>query len=594
MLRPMGALGLCCLLLTGCVDPAKRALIAEETEKAHDLDVRLIGEVTEVGNGGPMRVDGVGLVTGLPGTGHCPIGFYRNLMEQELLKHSGPKGGEIAHLEPQVRVRQVLDNPCNALVIVTGFIPAGARRGDRFDVNIRLAEDSKASSLVGGFLELCSLRVYEAEGALAADPKLQSSRKLLQGHIFAHAKGALVVGFGNNTDPNELKHARVWQGGVSHIDRPYIFALKPDPQSLQIASRVATRMNSMYQEDPQVRARQADYSNQEKQLLLMGYATHQLNEKDAYGMGQGDVAKASKDSVIFVRVPTNYRLDHARFVNVASLTPLPDVDQNLARYIQRLQKMLLDPRDTRRAAVRLEALGRDRAIPILQTGLEDKNPFVRFCSAEAMAYLGNTAGVDTLIELAQKYPLFAKHATTALANLGENICRDRLADLFASDEPALRCAAFHALTQIDETDKRLGGFCPKEAFWLYRVPQAPTPMVYFSTSKRPQIVLFGAKIALQPGKEGMMIGKEFTIAQGDQPNQFRIKRITVTGEQQRLSTGNLGEILTNLADLGATYTDIVDFLRKARDYQKVNCPIVPWTIPDVSLEQLVEEGRNLK
>jgi hypothetical protein len=594
MLRPMGALGLCCLILTCCVDQAKRAEIAAENDKARDLDVRLIGEVTEVGNGGPMRVDGVGLVTRLQGTGHCPIGFYRNLMEQELLKHSGSKGGEINHLEPRVQVRQVLDDPCNALVIVTGFIPAGARKGDRFDVHLRLAEDSKATSLVGGYLELCTLRVYQAEGALAVDPKLQGSRNLLQGHIYAHAKGALVVGFGNNSDPNELKHARVWQGGVSHIDRPYVFALKPDPQSLQIASRVATRMNSMYQEDPQVRARQADFSSEEKRLLLQGYATAQLNGKDAYGMGQGDVAKASKDSIIYVRVPTNYRLDHARFVNIASLTPLPDVDQDLSRYVQRLQKMLLDPRDTRRAAFRLEALGRDRAIPILQTGLENTHPFVRFCSAESMAYLGNTAGVDALIGLAQKHPILAKHATTALANLGENICRDRLASLFTSDEPALRCAAFHALTQIDEADRRLGPFCPNEAFWLYRVPQAPTRMVYFSTSKRPQIVLFGENIVFQPGKEGMVIGKDFTIAHADGANQFRIKRITVNGEQQRSSSGNLGEILTNLAYLGASYTDIVDFLRKANDYQKVNCPIVAWTTPDVPQESLVEEGRNLK
>ena len=102
-------------------------------------------------------------------------------------------------------------------------------------------------------------------------------------------------------------------------------------------------MNSMYQEDPQVRARQAEYSEQEKQLLLMEYATKQLNEKDAYGMGQGDVAKASKESVIYVRIPTGIARS-SRFVNVASLTPLPDVGQDLSRYVQRLQKMLLDPR----------------------------------------------------------------------------------------------------------------------------------------------------------------------------------------------------------------------------------------------------------
>ncbi len=590
MLRHVAALGLCSLLLTGCVDPAKRAMIAEENERARDLNIALVGDLVDVGNGGPMQVDGVGLVRGLSGTGHCPAGYHRTLMEQYLLKHAGTRGGEIAHLEPQVRVRQMLDDPNNCLVIVTGYIPSGCQKGDHFDVNITLPAGSKATSLAGGHLELSMLRVYEAAANLTNNPKYENSKQLIAGHILAHARGALVVGFGNNTDMHELKHAKVWQGGTSRIDRPYTFAMKKDSRSLQVANRVAERLNFMYEEDPKARARRAEYNERENQIQMMGNVVQQLNAKQE--PGQEKLAKASKEAVIFVRIPFGYRHDHQRFVDVSARTPANSADPDLPRYRDRLAKMLLDPRETRRAALHLEALGRD-VIPVLKTGLESSHPFVRFCSAESLAYLGSTAGVEVLAQLAQQHPVFAKHATIALANLGENLCRDRLADLLASDEPALRCAAFHAMTLIDERDSRLGGFEFRDGHWLYRIPHAPTKMVYFSTSKRPQIVLFGDKITLERGTR-VMIPKDFTVSFDEKANHFLVKRITSSGETQRPSSGNLGEILLHLAELGATYPEMVDFLRRVQDYQKVNCPVVAWQTPEVSTETLVEAGRNMK
>lgn len=589
-MRSMGLVGLCCLLATGCVDPVKRQMIVEENEKVRDLNVPLVGDIVDVGNGGPMQVDGVGLVRGLAGTGHCPAGFYRTEMEQYLLKHMGNRGGEIAHLEPKVRVRQLLDDPDNALVIVTGYIPSGCQKGDRFDVSIKLPDGSKTTSLAGGYLELCMLHDYQTEANLSNSAKYQNSNRFVKGHILSHAKGPLVVGFGANTDVHELKHAKVWLGGAARIDRPYTFSMKKDTRTLQAANKVAERISFMYEEDPKARARRAEYTERENQILQMGNLAQQLNARSEAGSEK--IAKASKDSVIFVRIPFGYRFDHQRFVDVAGRTPVHPNDPDLPRYQKRLAKMLLDPRDTRRAALHLEALGRDM-VPTLKTGLDSDHPFVRFCSAEALAYLGSTAGVEALGKLAQQHPILATHCTTALANLGENVCRDRLADMLAGDEPALRCAAFHALTSLDERDSRLGGFEFKEGHWLYRVPHAPSRMIYYSTSKRPQIVLFGNKITLQAGTR-VMIPKDFTVTPDEKTGGFLVKRITARGETQRPTSSNLGEILSHLAELGATYPEMVDFLRRVQEYQKVNCPIVAWTTPEVTTEALVEAGRSLK
>jgi hypothetical protein len=276
---------------------------------------------------------------------------------------------------------------------------------------------------------------------------------------------------------------------------------------------------------------------------------------------------------------------------------LRDTDANLPRYRQRLQKIVLDPGDCKWAlwaALHLEALGRD-SIPALKAGLPSEHPFIRFICAESLAYLGSTAGVDALAELARNQPIFANNCTIALANLSETIARDRLGDLLADEHPSLRCAAFHALTLLDESDPRLGGKYLSDSFWLYRVPQAPSPMVYFSTSTRAQVVVFGKNVVLAP-ETRMLVGtrREFTVAHDKDQHKFVIKRITSRGDAQRVVENRLDETLNALAELGASYPDVVDFLRQAQVYQAVNCPVVHWSLADVTVDALVDAGKSMK
>src|SRR5262245_25592926 len=190
--------------LLGCVSPQTRAQSAEEQERDKDLDVLTVRDVVgDVANAWPLQVSGVGLVTGLDGTGYSPVGFYRKMLEEQLRKQG------------QEHVKELLDDPNNALVLVTAMLPPGARKGDVLDMEVTLPPGSKATSLRGGYLELCPLRPYETTKNINPD---QGTNSLLPGHVLAHARGPLLVGLGTD-EPAEQRKARLWAGGVSHTDR---------------------------------------------------------------------------------------------------------------------------------------------------------------------------------------------------------------------------------------------------------------------------------------------------------------------------------------------------------------------------------------
>src|SRR5262249_14183082 len=159
-------------------------------------------------------------------------GTFRTLLEQDLAKQNVPN------------VRQLLDSPDNALVLVTAWVPAGARKGDPLDVEVTLPKGSRATSLRGGYLHVCRLRPYETTKHLS--PEYEGGNKLLPGHVLAHAKGPLLVGLGKADEPAELKKGRIWAGGVSHIDRPFSFILNKDAKFAKVANAVAERINFMF------------------------------------------------------------------------------------------------------------------------------------------------------------------------------------------------------------------------------------------------------------------------------------------------------------------------------------------------------------
>jgi hypothetical protein len=381
------------------------------------------------------------------------------------------------------------------------------------------------------------------------------------------------------------------------LDRPLFFIMKKDGRSARIANAVAQRLNFMFQEDD----RKAQVSEAQKHLLLQDDVMNRLNGKhDA--LGSGTVARARNEGKIDVCIPHSYRFNPQRYVRVALNIPLRETDVEAAqRYRQRLHKMLLDPAETLRAALRLEAVGKD-SIPALKEGLASPHALVRFASAEALTYLGNTAGVEALALLARQNPLMTNFGLVALAGLDEGICRTKLAELLRCDDVALRTAAFMALRLVAAHDpperdgspnRWLNGQLLGESFWLHQVAPQSAPLVTYALDKRPEIVLYGDSITLVTPTR-LLIGQDFTLTAESGDDRCTVSRISKeTGHQQKQSALRLDEVLRTLAELGGNYADAVELLRKLEERQGLSCPIHVATVPpDVQLEDLMAAGRQ--
>lgn len=536
-----GPVSFCLFGLAGCSHQQTRLQSAEEGEHER-YGVKTVGDVCIVGNADPTPVVGVGLVEGLEGTGgDCPPSEYRTRLENQLRKE-GVKD-----------LKKVLSDPSNALVVVTAQIPPGANKGDPIDVNLTLPKGSFATSLRGGTLRKCVLYNYASVRSLT--PTHTGPDVSFVGHPIARAEGPVLVGFGDGDEESRLKRGRIWNGGRCQIPAPFTLQMNPDKQFARISELIAQRVNDRFRTAP------ADA------------------ERDA-------IAKARDNFAVLLRVPPEYRFNVPHFLRVVRLIPLtevPDAPANAAEgaepksYRQRLAEDLRDPAHTVTAALRLEALG-EHSLPVLKAGLGSGHPLVRFCSAEALAYLGSAAGAEELARAARAEALFQAFALTALASLDENASKNKLAELMTtSSDDVVRYGAFRALRASlerggDEDRFAVAGELLNDSFWLHKVAPEAEPLVHVSSSRRAEVVLFGKPAELQP--EFSLMAGEFIITAGPDDRQCWVRRIPLKGPKARKQSSlRLEDVLRAVADLGGAYPEVLELLQQMQSAQCLNCAV---------------------
>jgi hypothetical protein len=494
--------------LSGCASSFFRSQSPEP-----DVDMprtKLVGDYAVPFGLHPVKVEAVGLVTGLPGTGSDPD---PSAQRDELMAEM--KAYSVSH------PNEILASGTASLVLVRGYLRPGIQQGDHFDLEVRVPSRSGTTSLRDGWL---------METRLAEMAVLHGSVR--EGSLLAKGQGAVLVDpSADNQDDNHvsMSRGRVLGGGIALKSRPLALALKPDHRSVPISSQIGVAINHRFH----------TYSG--------GAKKGAANPKD--------------DQHVELIVHPRYKDNVERFVQVVRSIALKESSgQQMARIVL-LERQLLDPITAASAALKLEAIGKD-GIPTLQKGLQSSDAEVRFYSAEALAYLDQKEAAAPLAEAARDVPAFRAYALAALSAMDDLAAYEGLRDLLDMPSNETRYGAFRALWAMNDQDPLVRGERLGDKFSYHVLDTMGPELVHVTRSYRPEIVVFGQEQRLttpfmfEAGKEIMISGKDdrVTIARFA-PNQ---------PDQKRVVSTRLDDCIRAIADLGGSYPDVVQALQQAK------------------------------
>ena len=519
----------------------------------------VIGSLAEI-SGNELRVEGVGLVVGLDNTGaNPPPSAERQKLIDEMRK------ARVSEAEKILASRKV------ALVLIRARIPAGADPKDAIDVEVEIPAGTATpeTSLAGG--RLIQARLTEV-GYAGGEQR--------EGKYLALAGGPVMTG--TEAKPDDKNSGRVLGGGRVRNEVPYLIVLREQ------------------------------YQNARNSKTIEDIIKQRFHWRD--GIDEKGAATAKSDKHMVLRVPKVYHQNQARYFQVLKLLPIVDNPDLRAERLVRWRRELLDPKLSGVAALRLEGLGKN-ATDTLKAGLASPNAQVRFFAAEALAYLDDPAGVEVLSQSVRTLNDFRAHALAALAAMDHPAATLRLRQLLNEPDPKVRYGAFNALRTLDPRDPFLGQVrilhdepAPPEddsmalaidgpprrhraaprredPFSLYVVDCDGPPLVHISRARRAEVVVFsrGQKL-LTPIVLGGTGSVMLNAAEGDE--QVQISRIESHGPDEAnvkvSSPLDLGEVIREAAQLGATYPEILAILRAAEAQRNLPGPLTVDAAPTAS------------
>ncbi len=496
-------------LMAGCAGPAIRSQSPEVAAlMGMESDIRLVGDYAGPWGINPQRIERAALVTGLPGTGSDP-----------------PPGTQRALLMADMQARGVVEpnkllaSPTTSLVWVHGYLPPGVRKGDRFDVMIEVPADNETTSLASGWL----METRLAEMAVLG-------HKVRDGHVNGIAEGPLLVDpvSGGTLDSKSKLRARVPGGGVSLTTRSIGLIVHPEHRSIALSKRIGDTINRRF---------------------------HAVIKGTKRG-----VATPKTERFIDLEIPAPYSHNLARYIRVVRAIAVVEPPAGRHARMELLASQLADPVTAPMAAIKLEAIGRD-AIPILKKGLDSSDAEIRFASAEALAYLGESSAATRLAEAATNLRSARPAALAALQVLDDANGIDALQSLLASPSAETRYGAFRALWKIDASAPLVRGERLGDACALHLLDVAGPPLVHVTRTTRPEIVLFGTE---HPVDSGLRAEAGSSIVVVVDKGTATVNRF-VAGEPDRIAEipARVDQIARAIIDVGGTYPDVVQFLQQA-------------------------------
>lgn len=518
------------------VSKERPRLITKEDDNDFDtrLETPLLRDYISVTGNNMIALRGVGLVMGLDGTGgDPPPSHLRKQLLDDMIRRKISNPGRI------------LASRNTALVMVTAYLPAMVREGQRFDVRVMLPPNSEATSLKGGWLLETRL----------AEEQTVAGKGNLKGHEYAIANGAILTALGSGGStrdaPAMLRRGSIPGGAVSKTERDLEIILRNDFRGIKASKQIENVISE----------RLYDYNNYGQRIPM---------------------AESKTDIMLELKVHPIYRNNFPRYQQMIRSLALRESDVARRLRLEKLSRELLIPEKAATSALQLEAIGRD-SIAVLKTALLSDSLEVRFHAAQALAYLRDSSGVEVLKQAALEEPAFRVYSLAALSVVTDAEGIMALRELLSADELEVRYGAVRALKENNPGDHSLGTQTFDNRFLLHAIDSSGPPAVHVVRYRSPEVVVFGKHQELRLPAV-LNVGSRIRVMGKAGSSEVTVTKYVLNEDPVRRScSANLIDVVETVAAMGANYPDIVQMMLEAEKQHNLE--------GELGIDRLPQAGR---
>ncbi len=434
---------MCIIVLGGCQNLVSRGQsreggLLQTTETENTSETKYVARICKMAGLTPQKIEGIALVSNLNGTGSAA---KPGELRKRLLR-------DLETIETPVPAEELLQSKNTEMVLVKGLLPAGVRKGDRFDLEIFPLNGTDATSLEGGYIQKMRLRTTKQLGGTVKEGHLQALGK---GRVLTHSA------FETRADASNQLSGLVLGGGTSKVDRDLALLIRTGSKSIRTSTFISAAINERF--------------------------------TISTSSGLEGVANSKTDQVIELKIPSQYRHNVGRFAQIISNMAYDEPAHLKANRMDALEASLHNPLTAGLSAIRLEAMGK-QALPTLKRALSNSDLQVRFAAAQSLAYQGMNDGVDVLETAARMEPAFRWQALVALTTLESAAADVALANLLNEQSAETRYGAFRAIRKRNPRSPLVAGQWMSHDFKLCVVDNQAPPLLHFSRSDIAEIVVF--------------------------------------------------------------------------------------------------------
>ena len=530
----LGVLALLMLGVTaGCVDKIRRGQSPDNSllNLSDESDTKFIGRVCGVRGLRPTQVEGIGLAVGLEGTGSEPA-----------------PSGQKDYLVRDLRTSKLTENAKaaiasknTAMVLVRGWIPPAARKGDPIDLEVIVPPRSETESLKYGQLLKTDLRPFAPLG-----------RSVKLGKVMGKAKGPILVNsvFESSTDKQAETKGVILGGGTIGFDRELSLVVNTEDSTVKLTRAIAHAINQRYST----------------------YSGNSLEE----------TANPVTDRVVELVVPNEYEYNIGRFVQSLQAMAYGESNSERVARLKDLERRISEPTTSRRAAIELEAIGKD-GLTTLKQAMQHPDFEVRFYVSESLAYMGESDGINVLKIAAESEPAFRWHALTALASLDNAESKAALKWLLDVESAVTRYGAFKALKACCPDDPKIRGTLLSDEFYFHYIPSDASSMIHFARSRRPEIVVFGND---RVAEDFIFVQAGLTVRAIDRDRVRVIRYDPVEGEIRLTCSSSITELIKTLTRFNIDYATLLELCQEADGSGTLNSRLVVDAAPRIGSKSM--------